>query len=441
MSVPLDNLYHWVEGLLPSPAIVYVFRPHGSKKISDLDWLYEYDQKTCWQLPSVIVHDQEPLYWDLYNNPQQYMAMDKWRRRWRAWENSPVYWSRLQYCARFNLNSIVYSRGTHYDKSILIHSEKNSPDLTQYQHNDFVGVYWWSHAMIARDWYRFAQHDVRLLDQCSQPRKFLIYCRDWSHSREYRLKFMELLVSHGLDGDSQTSIMHENSDQVHFSQHQFHNRQFDLVQPQLISTIPVNQCSSAESADYNPTDFVNTQISLVLETVFDGTRIHLTEKTLRPIACGHPFLLAAGPGSLAYLKSYGFQTFAPWIDESYDYEPNSLQRLIKIVQAMKSIQSLQGPELEEFCRQTQAVAQFNKAHFFSHEFADKIQQELQSNLEEAFDQIKHSQGKHYLEFLKLVKKHGLIHQVAQRQEKTLFVRQLRQSCQGGQSTPLTNPPA
>jgi hypothetical protein len=48
----------------------------------------------------------------------------------------------------------------------------------------------------------------------------------------------------------------------------------------------------------------------VAETVFD-TRIHLTEKTLRPIACGHPFILAAGPGSLKYLQTYGFRTFSP----------------------------------------------------------------------------------------------------------------------------------
>jgi hypothetical protein len=44
----------------------------------------------------------------------------------------------------------------------------------------------------------------------------------------------------------------------------------------------------------------------------------LTEKALRPIACGQPFILAATPGSLQYLRSYGFKTFSGYIDETYD---------------------------------------------------------------------------------------------------------------------------
>jgi hypothetical protein len=65
----------------------------------------------------------------------------------------------------------------------------------------------------------------------------------------------------------------------------------------------------------------------VLETLFDDHRWHLTEKSLRPIACGKPFVLMATPGSLQYLRQYGFKTFDGLIDETYDSIQNPKQRL------------------------------------------------------------------------------------------------------------------
>jgi hypothetical protein len=237
-----------------------------------------------------------------------------------------------------------------------------------------------------------------------------------------------MLIKNKLDHDSLTSVMHTNSDGVHFLQHKFLNPKFELNDPELISQINDNLFSAVASADYDYQDFVDTEISVVLETVFDDSRIHLTEKTLRPIACGHPFLLAAGPGSLEYIRSYGFKTFAPWIDESYDLETNSVQRLEKIIQSMKKIQCLQGQELENFLQQIKHIAEFNKKHFFSNEFFNQVQNELKNNLSLAHKQVKKSRGKHYLETIKLAKKYRLLDQLSQRRKKTQFVRQLRQSC-------------
>jgi hypothetical protein len=426
MSVSLGNLYHWVEGLIPDPVILYVFQPYGSKKISDLRWLNDYDGTTAYKLPGVIAHDQEPLDWNFYNHPEQYIELNLWKKLRRSSFND----LRLAYFANFNLKSLVLvQNGAMYDQVILIHSEKNSTDLEKYQQHGFICVHYWAHAIIARDWYRFAEYDTRLsLDQKPNT-KFLIYCRDWSHRREYRLKFLELLVQNGLDRDSKTSVMHTNSNNIHFLQHQFVNTAFELLQPELISTIPNNTFPSTISADYDYKDFVSTQVSVVLETVFDDNRIHLTEKTLRPIACGHPFILAAGPGSLEYIRSYGFKTFAPWIDESYDSELDSLKRLEKIIQAMKHIQNLQGQELENFLHGIKQITEFNKKHFFSDEFFNLVKGELKSNLNLACEQVKKSRGKHYLELLKLVKKHKLLDllRLWHRQEQTRFVRQLRQS--------------
>ena len=231
MSVPLDNLYHWVESLLPDPAVLYVFRPHGSKKFLDCNWLNDYDRKDVYRFPGIIIHDQEPLNWQYYNNPEeQYFN--------QLGLPPPLDYAKIQqeYAVRFNLQSLVLVKNSLlYDNTILIHSEKNSCDLTQYKQNGFIDVHYWAHAVIARDWYRFAQFDTRLNQPKSQGHKFLIYCRDWSHRREYRLKFLELLAKNELENDSLISVMHINSDGVHFSQHKFLNAEFELTDPEIIT--------------------------------------------------------------------------------------------------------------------------------------------------------------------------------------------------------------
>lgn len=57
----------------------------------------------------------------------------------------------------------------------------------------------------------------------------------------------------------------------------------------------------------------------------------ITEKTYRTIILKHPFLLVAWPGILEYLKSFGYKTFHPYIDETYDTIEDDSQRMEYIV--------------------------------------------------------------------------------------------------------------
>ena len=438
MSVPLNNLYNWIDGLLPEPAIVYVFHPHGSKKISNLNWLKDYEKDHVWQFPAIIVHDQEPLDWDLYQFSEQYVQIDRSERSIN--QRTEYGKHHFEIHSKFNLKSLAFIQSSLlYDNAILIHSEKNSWDLSMYQQNGFLCVYYWAHAVIARDWYRFAEHDAALNQPVTAKNTFLIYCRDWSHRREYRLKFLELLVRNNLHHISQTSVMHTNSEGVDFAQHKFDNPAFKLDNPELLDLVPPNEFSSTASATYDHQDFLSNEISVVLETVFDDTRIHLTEKILRPIACGHPFMLAAGPGALEYLRSYGFKTFAPWIDESYDQESNSVRRLEKIIDSMTQIQKLQGQELETFSQNIKQIAEFNKKHFFSDKFFNQVTSELKRNLIRARQQVNRTRGKQHLKMLSLAKKIHTMGEFKMRKEKTQLLRQLRQSYLYGQTSPGEDP--
>jgi hypothetical protein len=390
MSVPLTNLYHWIDSLLPKPSTIYLFYPHGSKNISDFNPLCHTNAETYLSTVHVLAHDQEPLNHLLYDN----ITLDTYIKWFQSNSNKyiEVY---LDEYRRKNLASRAAICNLH-EKVILIHSEKNSFEVEWYQDNGHIPVYYWCHAVIARDWYRFATIDNRLTYSANNQTTFLIYCRDWSDRREYRLKFLSRLIETNLHQHSEVTVAKQCSKGYHYQEHKFENPDFAVDHIDTLDNIKSNAVDSSASADYDVEDFNNTEISVVLETEFDTERIHLTEKILRAIACGHPFLLAAGPLSLQYLRDYGFKTFAPWIDETYDLEQNSLTRLNKIVASMQKIQQLSGHERDVFLEEVRKIAQFNKRHFFSDQFRHTIQTELTTNLNQAYKELGRPRGKFYL---------------------------------------------
>jgi hypothetical protein len=109
----------------------------------------------------------------------------------------------------------------------------------------------------------------------------------------------------------------------------------------------------------------------------------LTEKILRPLACGHPFILAAGANSLEFLKSYGFETFQPWIDESYDQEQDHDKRLDLIIKELHRIASLSSTDKQCMLENIRQIAQRNKQKFFSNKFLEYVVNELKQNIQTA----------------------------------------------------------
>ena len=117
---------------------------------------------------------------------------------------------------------------------------------------------------------------------------------------------------------------------------------------------------------------------------FKEDRLQLTEKSLRPIACGQPFILAATHGSLQYLKNYGFKTFNDVFDESYDQIEDPVKRLQAIISLMAQISKWSNDEKSYKIIQLQQIAEYNRKHFFSNEFFNQIITELKENLTTAF---------------------------------------------------------
>ncbi len=268
-----------------------------------------------------------------------------------------------------------------YDRVVVVHSELNSEQVQWFENNGAVPVYWWSHAVIALDWFRYAKVDP-VLNYAQPPVKdFLIYNRAWQGSREYRLKFSELLVENNLHNHCQMGF--NPIDGQNYALHQFKNPKMQIKRWDIEQYFEPNQASSVASADYCVADYVNTGIEVVLETLFDDTKWHLTEKILRPIACGHPFILASTPGSLQYLRRYGFKTFNPLIDESYDAITDPADRLQAIVRTMQQVANLPTLEKQQLYASLQLIADYNQQRFFSAEFVDQVVNEFKTNFAQA----------------------------------------------------------
>jgi hypothetical protein len=392
MSVPLDRLYNFLHDVCNHrDLIIYGFFPHGSRKItnlavflpnnlidgSDKSWetRYQYVRQNI-----LFLHDQEPLNFDLYSSPDVFESLHP---NFQIMQEQDEFITGMvkslvgKIIQHLNFK-IIFGFLLYKIPVLLIHSEQRSSNLQKYQDIDFVGVYWWCHGVIARDWFRYAQHDVLLSKRIPQQ-DFLIYNRAWSGTREYRLKFAELVVDHDLY--SYCKMGFNSEDSVDYRQHQFQNKEFQTQRQDLEQYFFHNTSDSSASADYCTHDYQTTNLEVVLETLFDDDRLHLTEKTLRPIACGHPFILIATQGSLEYLRGYGFKTFHNIIDETYDTIADPAQRLEAILIEMNRIAKLPHDAKQQIYAALRSIAEYNQQRFFSVEWHNQLISEFKQNFD------------------------------------------------------------
>ena len=378
MSVPLDRLYHYLDDCVNHDLLIYGWAPHGSRNLDNLiPWL-DYSHHEFLHHAPLLCHDQEPLDFAFYSHQQLKQRATKICTVWQFddWLTDPI----LDYMANQNLRGAIQI-ANQFDLTVLLHSELNSVQVNRYAQHGFVPVYYWAHAVIAQDWFRYAEHDPTLhFDLGNIKQDFLVYNRAWSGTREYRLYFTEQLVNQRLMDHVQ--IKFNPIDGQHYTQHEFKNKSLQITNFELEQHLSTNSVDATASADYVSKDYTQTGIEVVLETLFDDTRWHLTEKTLRPIACGKPFVLAATPGSLEYLQRYGFETFAGLIDESYDSITDSKHRLDAVVAEMKRIAALDTATKQVLYAKLHKIAQRNKQRFFNG-LADQVIKEYCTNLDQA----------------------------------------------------------
>ena len=89
----------------------------------------------------------------------------------------------------------------------------------------------------------------------------------------------------------------------------------------------------------------------------------ITEKAYKAIACSRPFITFATPYFLEDLRNLGYNTFSPYIDESYDTEVDNVKRLNLIVAEVQRICNLSEDDYSQLVSNCRSIAEFNQTYF------------------------------------------------------------------------------
>ena len=178
--------------------------------------------------------------------------------------------------------------------------------------------------------------------------------------RGHRIKLLLRMIKLGLVDKGYYSFVGANplwiNEIIRHRPKEFTNEEIDLLHENK-NRFPMLLNSTQER--HNPIDLVpgdliyheDSYFSIVTETMFYKRSdpewasgyttaeddMFITEKTYRPIALKHPFILLAYPHTLKELRKRGFKTFHPFIDESYDDLEAASERFEAIVKEVQRL--------------------------------------------------------------------------------------------------------
>jgi hypothetical protein len=106
--------------------------------------------------------------------------------------------------------------------------------------------------------------------------------------------------------------------------------------------------------------------SFVIEThTGDNFDPYLSEKIMKPLAYGHPFLLFCSAGALATLRDLGFKTFGDVFDESYDLIESPQLRFEHLLREVDRICKLDNDTLTDITTRITPRLKHNYNHFWN----------------------------------------------------------------------------
>jgi hypothetical protein len=85
--------------------------------------------------------------------------------------------------------------------------------------------------------------------------------------------------------------------------------------------------------------FYSTKFSVVVETEAELEEYHITEKTIKCIMSGHPFVVMGTPKYLKFLHSLGLTTYNDLFDESYDSIYDIEDRMESVISLVQKLQT------------------------------------------------------------------------------------------------------
>ena len=169
------------------------------------------------------------------------------------------------------------------------------------------------------------------------------------------------------------------------------NEMRDLAYNNLIDGKGYSSYMFPEANKKNNTMRANSYFEIITETWFsDNNNLFFSEKTIRAITRMQFFIFSGCPFSLKYLKSIGYKTFEPFIDESYDLEINPIKRIELINKEIGKLCELSISDIDKLYKNLFPVIEHNYKHFLTKTpeiFSDELNDNF-LNILDSFDSLK-----------------------------------------------------
>lgn len=193
-----------------------------------------------------------------------------------------------------------------YKQNIIVLTAGDTKEFFSMPHTISIPEWFWYNESA---WYHHRGYNTYRHKLGVKPKKFFMPMRRWSQSR------------------SQLFFQIKN---------ELPNAIWSFVERGI--SLPGYPADQLEDQRYfNPDWYDQTYFSVVAETEVLSDRLPIvTEKTFKPIAFEHPFIVLGQPGALSRLRSMGFASFPEVFDERYDDETNLEIRVKMVVDQIKN---------------------------------------------------------------------------------------------------------
>ncbi len=293
--------------------------------------------------------------------------------RYLFWDQEPLHLETANDTLSKFVN--IFNTGTRH----LVTSEHHSEFVEQIcDMYDFESHYYFFHAWASLDWYR--GYDRTFLSKPFRQRQpiktFLCPNNIIGGKRKHRLLLLDELIDRELIYNNLISFPatcpYEKKTVVELCQiHDIHLGHVDLP---LIIDQGTDYARNSHRIDLW-SQAEQTLLQVVTETVYQGRRQHLTEKTFKPIVMQQPFILVSCKNSLEYLRRYGFKTFSAFWNEDYD-EYDDQSRIMRIGKLLSDLDNMTATERVQLQTHVADTVEYNKQWFYSREFENILWKEL-----------------------------------------------------------------
>jgi hypothetical protein len=337
----------------------------------------------------VYFHDQEPIHLDAFEP----LFDEVLKRNTDLWSPGPSEYYRDKSFDSADVDHWIQdSSGAYVKPDQLGHvvvSEQGEYADELCRRYGWTAHYYFYHGWACLDWFRGYDQTYlipRARDR-TPTRTFMSPNRIVAGRRDHRVLFLYNVFKNNLQDNHISAPRRCQYEDIDISRvaSKYNNTYPDIEQVFERAELPRLFAGETEQimSSYNLTNFAEAADSLIYvptETVYFGQRTHLTEKTFKAIALEMPFVLVAPAHSLEYLRSYGFQTFAPYIDETYDTIEDPVARIERVTAVLLEIQARSAAAKNSLWQDLLPIVEHNRNHFYRGGFRDVLELELDAML-------------------------------------------------------------